>query len=411
MEELLQRVGLLCRKFRKEVGSQIEKERVGQSLSKVALLVPYSLSANHGNAVRVKNMIKLVNAYYNVVSFDLPWIRQKSVSIPFTIVLKAAFERLVRKRSILDLLLCEDSWKIKQFSSVSKVCDITQAENLWAIKPALESKHKEKPLIATLHDVYSDRMFELLTHFGVKENLKRDAVSRTLKLEMELISKVDTCVFVCREDLERYRELGVDPSKKFVIPNGVDTKKFRPLPKKQEYYKKYSLPKHKFLVLFSGSDMYQNREAVLNVLDVLSVPSLERCTPVFAGSISRFAQKMASAKRVNAINLGYVENLEEVYALCDVVFLPLNSGTGTKLKVLEALACGKTVIATKKAIRGFDVSHVCVVADTKEEQLKKIKELLTSDCFIPQENAREAALRYDWSVVMKEYEKVYLKSG
>jgi len=57
------------------------------------------------------------------------------------------------------------------------------------------------------------------------------------------------------------------------------------------------------------------------------------------------------------------------------------------------------------------VSHVCVVADTKEEQLKKIKELLTSDCFIPQENAREAALRYDWSVVMKEYEKVYLKSG
>lgn len=51
--------------------------------------------------------------------------------------------------------------------------------------------------------------------------------------------------------------------------------------------------------------------------------------------------------------LGFVDNLEDFYRSIDVVVAPMVMGSGTCIKVLEALSVGRAVIATEQGLRGI----------------------------------------------------------
>lgn len=60
---------------------------------------------------------------------------------------------------------------------------------------------------------------------------------------------------------------------------------------------------------------------------------------------------------------GFVEDLLSEYRRADVVVAPVLMGGGIKIKVIEALACGKPLVATPKALEGIggtDLEHVFV---------------------------------------------------
>ena len=393
----------------------MEAQRINQKAEplNVSLLVPYSLSATHGNCVRVKQMLACNNqTSYSVFSYDLPWTRPKSASISFALTLKAAYNRIVRRLPITDLLVCEEAPKnlVKHYSQTSKEFRILQAENLWAIPIALKAKSGEQRLLATLHDVYSDRIRELLTYFGADAATTERIVQRVELLEEELIPKLDACVFVSQTDLERYRKLVSLPPTSAVIPNGVDTRQFVPLPKKEAYIRKYGL-QYKQTILFAGSDMYQNRQAVDNAIKVFKKLGDNRYQLVVTGSVSGYAKQQARKHAVSIIALGYVEDINEIYSIVDLVFIPLSTGTGTKLKVLEAMACGKPVITTTRGIRGFDVEKACIIADEEHEQIAQIRELLANPEKATElgREARKTALGFDWKSLMANYLDVYFR--
>ena len=103
------------------------------------------------------------------------------------------------------------------------------------------------------------------------------------------------------------------------------------------------------LLLFVGTyDYAPNREAIKFLADKV-LPDLEELdvSCLVAGRGTEALQ----ARGVRA--LGYLENLEEVYAASDLVLIPLLSGGGVKVKTLQALAYGKKVIATSEGISGI----------------------------------------------------------
>jgi hypothetical protein len=53
--------------------------------------------------------------------------------------------------------------------------------------------------------------------------------------------------------------------------------------------------------------------------------------------------------------LGRIEDVEEFYANVDIVVAPMAFSTGIKIKVGEALACGRPVVATRNGFDGFPV--------------------------------------------------------
>lgn len=52
---------------------------------------------------------------------------------------------------------------------------------------------------------------------------------------------------------------------------------------------------------------------------------------------------------------GFADSIEEVWRSCDIVLVPTLSGGGVNIKLCEALANGKPVLATPKALRGLPV--------------------------------------------------------
>ncbi|MEM0272874.1 MAG: glycosyltransferase family 4 protein [Thermoprotei archaeon] len=372
--------------------------------------MPYSLSSNHGNSVRVNQMINGVpRTHYKPVTIDLPWVKPRDVTIPLTTVIEGAIQRVFRRAPITNLLLCEKppTKLVQLVESGAQTCDVIQAENLWATS-AIHAIGGP-PRVATLHDVYSDRMGELLKYFGASQNTVCKVLNRVLTLEKKLIPSLDATVFVSEEDLERYRRLGVEPPNPHIIPNGVDTKRFRPLPKNPNMLAQYGLPVDKKLIMFSGSDMYQNREAVDYIIGVSKKMRDPQVEFVIAGSVSTYAKAKAKKMGAKIMVLGFVPNLVGVYSLCDAYFAPLRSGTGTKLKILEAMASGKPVVTTREALRGLKVENECVVVSGVEEAVDALLELILDKdkAASLSQKARQKAEEYDWGILFPTYFKLY----
>lgn len=80
-----------------------------------------------------------------------------------------------------------------------------------------------------------------------------------------------------------------------------------------------------------------------------------------AGTVARGMGPMPRGVRL----LGLVPNLDELYRQCGIVISPLRSGTGLKIKLIEAMSRGKAVVATPVTVQGVEdlVAGSVAVAD------------------------------------------------
>jgi polysaccharide biosynthesis protein PslH len=78
---------------------------------------------------------------------------------------------------------------------------------------------------------------------------------------------------------------------------------------------------------------------------------------------------------------GFVPDLGNVLSDVALVVAPLTSGRGMRVKVLEAMALGKAVVATPRALRGLplDAIDAVAVADGDDEFVTTVLQLLADD--------------------------------
>lgn len=77
---------------------------------------------------------------------------------------------------------------------------------------------------------------------------------------------------------------------------------------------------------------------------------------------------------------GQVEDATQYQRDKDVLVVPLLSGSGIRVKILEAMALGKAVISTSKGAEGLPIEHHrdILIADTPEEFNRCIEECISS---------------------------------
>ncbi len=111
----------------------------------------------------------------------------------------------------------------------------------------------------------------------------------------------------------------------------------------------------------------------------------------------------------NFVALGRVEDalLMALYALADLVLIPLPYGTGTSLKTIEAMAGGKVVLGTAAAFRGLDLTSgiEAVVEDDLERYSERVVELLADHVGRVRigASARRSATHYDYRIAYRAY--------
>jgi glycosyltransferase involved in cell wall biosynthesis len=220
---------------------------------------------------------------------------------------------------------------------------------------------------------------------------------------------------LCVSELDKARMCSlyrVPQSRVAVVPNGVHVDRYR-LSTGEKVRRRLGLSEDTGMVFFHGLLQWRpNLEAARIVVERLA-PRFEARDAVFlvAGAYPPRALLEAAAAVPNVRVLGYVEAVEEYVCASDVCVAPMVSGSGTKLKVLEYLAAGKPVVATRRAVEGMGVRdgvEALIVDDAGEGFVDALRRCLQG--WVPgglREGARAYAEGHDWTRIAERALRVY----
>jgi glycosyltransferase involved in cell wall biosynthesis len=112
---------------------------------------------------------------------------------------------------------------------------------------------------------------------------------------------------------------------------------------------------------------------------------------------------------------GFVRDVRPYLQGSSVMVLPFRIGSGTRLKLIEAMASGRAIVSTPIGSEGFPVTHNehLLLARTAQEFAASIIMLLTNDAVRKRIEvaAREFAWQYDWRNVMPCFNELLAEAG
>jgi len=185
-----------------------------------------------------------------------------------------------------------------------------------------------------------------------------------------------------------------------VVPNGIDTKFYKPLAKEKLYD-----------VGFVGNMGYHPNvdaaEYLINEVMSKLDPALQF---VIAGA--RPDKRVLKLASDNVIVTGWMDDVRDAYAASRVFVAPLWKGTGQQNKIMEAMAMGIPCITTSvvnNAI-GAEPNEEIMVADTAEEFAQSIQQVLGDQALSARlaSNGRTfVSSRYSWAASTSQLSKIF----
>lgn len=226
--------------------------------------------------------------------------------------------------------------------------------------------------------------------------------SRRLKhYEGDLCRAADLVLAVSAEDaaiLRQYRSDG----QVTVIPSGIHVNQYTPgNPSERDAQQ----------IVFTGKMDYRPNVDAVTWFASEIWPHLENARFVIVGQQpSERVQMLASDPRITIT--GRVESVQPFLQSAGVYVAPLRMGSGTRLKILEAMACGCAVVATSLAAAGLSerARAALHIADGAADFAAAVRDLMYSAERRAAMGiaAREAVqAEYDWSVIVPHLLRTY----
>lgn len=212
-------------------------------------------------------------------------------------------------------------------------------------------------LVLDMHNIESDLARQMMPKAGWWARLfskKSGQVRRMREMELQSLRVVDK-VWVCSEqDRDRLRDLSGGRALADVVPNGVP--RFDLIP--EQLADQPAMAKGQPTLLFIGHLNYPPNLEAARRLAMQILPRLQAALGggrlVIAGrNPHRTLADLAALPDVELI--ANPDDLAELYRNAHLAIVPLVSGGGTRLKILEAMAWGLPVVATRLAAEGLDL--------------------------------------------------------
>ncbi len=274
--------------------------------------------------------------------------------------------------------------------------------------PIIQNAPGSPAIVVDWHNIESELMWRYAKTTG--NLIKRAVARRTAKL---IEGAEDRLLGACAmhtvtSERERQKLIERRPGANIqVIPNGVDasfysTKKIAEASHANgQYHAKPS-------VLFVGSMNYHaNIDAVI-WFSRTAWPSIAQNHPDLELTIvGRDPAPEVLALASDRIRVtGTVEDVRPFYSSAVAAVVPLRCGSGTRIKILEAMAAGVPVVSTRLGAEGIDAKHNIhiLLADSGPEIAAAIHTLASSSDTRSRLSRAARALvcgAYDWSVIGK----------
>jgi polysaccharide biosynthesis protein PslH len=274
------------------------------------------------------------------------------------------------------------------------VCDFLSASQNFPEEPAV-------PVVLFQHNVET-ALWQRLA--AAEPNLARRAVyaieaRKMARYERGTLRKFRHIIAVSEHD--RQQLLAMDRNCSItVVPTGVDTEKYSPAP-----HAEADPPK----ILFLGSmDWEPNIDAVIYFCRDI----LPRIRAHFPSAVFQIVGRNphASVRQLACDSVevtGTVPSVVEYLHAASMVVVPLRIGGGTRLKIFEAMACGKAVVSTSIGAEGLPVKNgrELTLADDAETFADAVIRLLSDHDLRRryEQAAAPLAAKYDWSQVAEQF--------
>jgi glycosyltransferase involved in cell wall biosynthesis len=257
---------------------------------------------------------------------------------------------------------------------------------------------------------------QIITSYKVENNfllrlLLKSQITKTKCYETKSVQDMDLC-FVCSERDGEYLTEFTSKANIKVIPNGVDIQYFsqhqNTIPDEISHF-----DKSKTLVFVGTLDYGPGETAVLHFLENV-YPQLKNAEPEinFVAVGQNPSSRLLKFSNEDIIFTGRVDDIRPYVNNSCIFIVPLLSGSGTRLKILDAMAMKIPVVSTSIGAEGLDVQHEnnIMIADTPQDfinciiQLQRDSELANT---IVENGFQLVNNTYGWEIIWKKLLKAY----
>jgi glycosyltransferase involved in cell wall biosynthesis len=177
-----------------------------------------------------------------------------------------------------------------------------------------------------------------------------------VSLYERFVTRIASRVFVVsEEDRRRFADRGVAASKMVLVPNGVDPDVMHPdAAVRAAMRRELGVDEGTRLLLFFGQLEYAPNREALAVIAGEILPRLDASGAAYRLIVAGKGSAGAVAAHPRARVLGTVPSVAPYINAADAVLAPIMSGGGTRLKILESIACGTPVVSTTAGAEGID---------------------------------------------------------
>jgi len=403
-------------------------------MANILVVIPYAFYPPHfGGALRCFHLLKEIAKYHEVFLLTVqPSAHFKTNAQPTfpenVTILSTREEKKIRTifnllplryaNAINSRIIQRDLFKtgnqflldsyliVKKLFSSEKI-DYVIYENMQcfgALYPTIKKMSPSVKHIYDAHNVDSALWKAQAAISGNKELLKYS--KSALSVEKNFYNTF-SLVFSCSEnDKSEFDKLNQNRANVVMIANGVDTdaKTFDINPHKQSILN----------ILFCGAlDYGPNTEGILWFHEKI-FPLVKAHIPgikfTVIGKMHREGPYEALKKDESVHFIGPVADVSDYYRQSSLLVVPLLKGSGTRLKILEAMSMGNPVVSTSVGVEGLKAlpgKHF-MLADSQEAFAKAIVLLLQQAELFDEmrcEARRLVEERYDWNTIGKEVKR------
>ncbi len=246
--------------------------------------------------------------------------------------------------------------------------DIIQLEGLFLTPyiPVIR-QNTGTPILFRSHNIEHfiwERMAQAASH-PLKKLYLKFLAKRLKAYEMETVHQVDGLVAISPVDLRFFEKNGyAQPG--ITIPFGIDTEAFRHGDRKVK----------KNTVFHLGSmDWRPNQEGIRWFLEQvwpLVINQNPQLKFILAGK--NIPEDFYNYEGTHVAVAGEVPDAAEFIQTHELMVVPLRSGGGMRIKIIEGMAAGKTIVSTSVGAEGISCMHNehILLADTPEEMAETI---------------------------------------
>lgn len=294
--------------------------------------------------------------------------RIEFVDIDLKITAKEAFKNLFSDESYHVKRFISEEFKERLIKVLKRErFDIVQLEMIY-MTPYIDiiRKYSKATIVLRAHNV-EHKIWERMakkTFFFAKRWYLNHLVRTLKKYEMGVLDKVDGIAAITLTDAAYFRRVTATPV--IDLPFGVDIDKFSPVFEVGDTPTFYHIGSMNWMPNEEGIKWF-----LKNVWDEVSKRIPDTQLYLAGRNMPRWLRR---TRKKNVFIVGEVPDAHEFVNQHNIAIVPLFSGSGMRIKIIESMALGKTVITTLVGAEGIQYSEFedIIIADNEPKMVENI---------------------------------------